>query len=233
VLRIFILAFILLFSSNVYADELIPGSYTLEYGGIYKIIARESNRFLESQWRDQELARFTEGESDFLEFSRRQRQISEYLNDWRHGPPWWTRRWWHSFEEKNGGAKPNQSIVVRRGNTYKIIDTPLFSLNNSFELKWKTFEAAIDFQKKQPITIGIGSVKSPRVGWKLGFSPIVDLSSRRALIQPTRAINRLGITLGAIYYTNGMEILSVNVQTWYSFARNRTFVEIQLTLLRW
>lgn len=236
--KIILCALIFLFNSNAYADgfipdELTPGSYTLEYGGLYKIIVREANRFFEGQWRDQELLRWQEGEIDFLEFTRRQEKISEFLTDWRHGPPWWTRHWWESFPPEKGGAPPNHSILVRKGETYSLLDTAFFTLSNSMDFKWKSLEASIDFSKERTITVGMGNVEPPRLGWKLRFSPILDISSGMLLRNPTKAIRRIGLSIGALHIVRDVQILQADIRVWYNHTDNETLVAGFITLLRW
>jgi hypothetical protein len=221
------------FATNVNAqEELIPGSYTIQYGGLYKIAADESSRFISNEWRDQERLWYKSGAIEFGDFLRRQRRMAAHLNNWRDGPPWWTRSWWHSFEEKDGGAPPNKSIIVKRGSTYRLVNTPLFSISNSFKFSWKSFQGAVDYKAKSSIIFGIGNVRTPTHGWKFRFSPEFKFSTSKIFDGPSKIIRRLGARFTAIYLIK-KPIVSIEVRAWYNPIRRRSFVSVQLTLLQW
>jgi len=221
-----------LFSQPTWGQELIPGSYRIKYGGLYKIAAEESSRWLENQWADQELLLYENGAFDFNVFLRRNTIINSYLIDWADGPPWYTRMWWDSFEEKNGGAPLNKSIVVRWGSDFKIVDTPIFSISNSFAFNWKTLEASVDFKAANPITFGIGNVPAPRYGWKFKFSPEFKFSPAELVSRPSKAIRRVGAKLIMTHWIR-KPIVAIEIVTWYTPIKSRTFVGVNLVLLQW
>ena len=224
--------FLLIFISSANGQHLIPGSYRIEYGGIYKLISGEANRFYESTWRDQERQRYLEGEINFLEFIRRQNKITEFVRDYSNGEPWHKRRWWESFPPEKGGAPLNGSIVLTYGRTDNLINTPIFTFNNAMELRWKKFEVAIDLEKEQSITLG-RQLESPKTGWKLDFSPIFDFSPGRLFSRPAEAINRIGFSIGGVHTVNTERIATVDLQVWHSLADNETRVGIFLAIARW
>lgn len=232
-IRIILVILMCLFTTNVNGqEELIPGSYTIQYGGLYKIAAEESSRFIENRWRDQEFLWYKSGAIEFGDFLKRQRRMANRLNNWKDGPPWWTRAWWHSFEEKDGGAPLNKSIAVRYGSSYKLVNTPLFSISNSFKFVWKSFQGAVDYKAERSIIFSIGNVPTPKHGWKFKFSPEFKFSTSTMFDRPSRVIRRLGVKLTAIFLSK-KPIVSIEVRAWYNPVRRRGFVSIQLALLQW
>lgn len=229
-LKYLVLAF-LLFCSGCTTISLIPGTYHVEYGGLYKIAVNETNRLLEGHWRDQQEALLQFGEIDYTLFLKRQNRISEILHDWRFGPPWWLRHWWHSFTPERGGA-PIEKTLIQIGKNYKLIDTPFFSFSNSFDFRWKSVQAAIDFSSDQPITVGVGDVPTPKLGWKLRFSPEFSFSASSIWKNPTEAIRRIGLNIGGVHSVGGIQIVAIDVQFWY-LPPEDAFFGLQLTLLQW
>lgn len=225
--------FILIFMQFTWAEELSPGSYRIEYGGLYKLAADESFRVLENRWRDQEFHLWEQGQIEFGELTRRNIWMSNHLNDWRHGPPWWTRSWWQSFEIHKGGAPPNNSIVVRKGSNFKLIDTPLFSISNSFAFRWKAFQASIDFKAEKALAIGIGDIPDPGLGWKFKVSPEFKFSTMRVFDKPQKSVRRIGLVFTMTHWVRRKPLLAIEVVTWYSSIKNEGFLGIQFTLLQW
>lgn len=229
----FVLLLVFLLTNPVWANELIPGSYKIEYGGLYKIAADESSRFLENRWRDQEFERWQDGGIDFLELTRRNMEMTAHLNDWRYGPPWWTRHWWDSFESHKGGAPPNRSLVVKLGSNFEIINTPLFTVSNSFGFRWKALEASIDFKAKKAISIGIGEVPTPSLGWKFKASPEFKFSTMRVFDRPSKSVRRVGFRFILTHWVQRKPMVAIEVRAWYSPLRNEAFFGVQVSLLQW
>lgn len=229
----FVIFLVLLLTNPTWGDELIPGSYKIEYGGLYKIAADESYRMLENRWRDQEFHLWEEGAISFSELTRRNIKMSDRLNDWRYGPPWWTRTWWHSLETNKGGAPKNNSIVVRKGSNYVLIDTPLFTVSNSFSFKWKALQASVDFKAQEPVVIGIGEVPTPSLGWKFKASPEFSFSTMRVFDKPKRSIRRAGFRFIMTHWVRRKPILAIEIKAWYNPIRHQAFIGIQFTLLQW
>jgi hypothetical protein len=233
VVRFVILLLLFLFNlSPANAQDLIPGSYTYEYGGLYKIAADESSRFLVNRWSEQERLWHNHGAITFGDFLKRRQSMFVHLDDWRDGPPWWTRDWFHSLEEKNGGAPPNKSITVKYGSSFKIIDTPLFSVSNSFSFSWKSFQAAVDFKSSTPIMFGMGSIPAPKFGWKFRVAPEFKFSAFKIFNNPMRSVRRIGFRFIATHWIR-KPIVSIEIQVWHNPIRKRGFVGVQLVLLQW
>ena len=236
--RVFFLVIFLFFVTNspeIFAQDLINGSYRIEYGGIYKLMYNETNRILESRWRDAQDLDYLGDKISFGELVKRQRDISAHLTDWRDGPPWYTRRWWHSLEEHNGGAPPNKSIIVRRGTTTKMIQTPLFTVYNSFEFRWRKLSASIDFKAAQTITLSVDDDAPPiELGWKLEFSPQIKVSTVHVLAYDfSRTFSILGVNINAIHTVRGKKIVEVRLFVWYLAHRHDVFIGVSLRLIRW
>lgn len=227
-----VLLLILLFASPTWADELIPGSYRIEYGGLYKVAADESVRFLQNRWRDQEFQLWRNEVISFGMLTRRNIRMVEHLNDWRYGPPWWTREWWHSLETHKGGAPPNRSIIIKKGSDFSLIDTPIFSISNSFSLRWKSLQATVDFKSKRPIMFSVGSVPAPRFGWKFKVAPEFKFSTIKIFSDPMRGIRRVGFRLVATHWIR-KPIVSIEVRAWYSPLKRRGFIGVRFILLQW
>jgi len=235
--RVFILMIFLFFlvnPSEIFAqDYLSPGSYRIEYGGIYKLLYNETNRLLESRWRDQQGEQYLAGNIDFFEFASRHRAISDHLRDWEHGPPWWTRSWQESLAVN--GAPPNRSILIKRGTTTKFIQTPLFTVYNSFEFRWRKLSASIDFKSAQPITLSVDDDIPPiELGWKLEFSPQIKVSTVHILAMDfSRTFSVIGVNINAIHTVKNKEIVEVRLFVWYLAHEHDVFIGASLKLLRW
>lgn len=214
-------------------DGLSPGSYRIEYGGIYKLLYNETNRLLESRWRDQQGEQYLNGYIDFFEFERRHRDISDHLEDWKYGHPWWTRSWQDSLEID--GAPPNRSILIRRGTTVKIIETPFFTVYNSFEFRWRKLSATIDFKSSQPITLSVDDDIPPiELGWKFEFSPQIRVSTVHILAMDfSKTFSVVGVNINAIHTVKNKEIVEVRLFVWYLPHEHDVFIGASLRLLRW
>lgn len=208
--------------------EPIPGSYRIEFGGIWDIAHEEGMRYIERSWRDLEWLRFKEGAITFEEMSHRQNNITLSMSEWSGGEPWWYRHWWHSRKEEDGGA-PQEPVILAYGNTFKIIDNDLFSLTNSGDFELKGFEAAFS---SEDISYGV-RVTQPRTGWKVRLKPDIAFSSSQFLLDPTRAIRRLGARLTATHSVHGVDIVAINIRARWRFSRHDGIIEIQLSFLQW
>ena len=232
-LLVVFLLFVLFPTATFAQDNLIPGSYRMEYGGIYKVIVDQSNRFLKSHWFDQEEILYDEGIISYETLVRRNRRISEHLTDWKHGTPWYYRRWWESFPEKKGGA-PERPIVIRKGRTYIIADLGIIYLTNAFDLKWRGIEVAVDFHKKSSITLGVGEqLARPHSGWKFKFYPNAKVSSSDLLTDPLRSINRVFLNVSGVYTSRNVDLFAIVFNTWYEFKERSWNFGIQVALLQW
>lgn len=230
--RLLILLLTLLVLQPCMGAELTPGSYRIEYGGLYKLAADESRRFVSSEWAEQEFFLYNKGMLTWGELTQRSIEMTGFADDWRNGPPWWTRNWWDSLEPHRGGAPPNGSILVKVGSQYELIDTAFFTLTNSLNFKWKSVEASVDFKSERPISLNVGDVPTPSLGWKFKVSPEISFSPMRVFSSPTEAIRRLGLRLIATHYVD-LPLVSVEINTWYDFNENRAFIGVLFTLLRW
>jgi len=228
-----IFLFFLTNSPGIFAqDYLSPGSYRIEYGGIYKMLYSETNRLLQSRWRDQIGEQYLSGNIDFFEFASQHREITAHLEDWEFGPPWWTRSWQESLVN---GSPPNRSILIKRGTTIKVIETPLFTVYNSFEFRWRKLSAAIDFKSSQPITLSVDDDIPPiELGWKFEFSPQIRVSTVHILAMDfSRTFSVLGVEINAIHTVRNKEIVEVRLFVWYLPHEHDVFIGASLQLLRW
>jgi hypothetical protein len=226
--------FFLFFPSPSFAQsDLIPGSYRMEYGGIYKIIVGQSNKFLASRWFDQDEELYDEGIISYSQLVRRNRRVAGHIADWKNGPPWYYRRWWQSLEEKNGGA-PETPQIIRKGRTYILVDLGIIYLTNAGEIKWRGLELAVDFNKKSSITLGVGErLIQPRSGWKFRFYPNAKISTRELIKDPFKSINRTYLNVSGVYSAFGRDMFAIIFNTWYDFELHSWNFGIELRLLRW
>lgn len=222
---------LLLMTPVVNAQELSPGSYTVKYGGIYKAMTSETHRFFESQWKGQEEEAYLSGEISFGTYARRQRRIDSFLEDWKYGPPWWTRSWWQSLPPNKGGAPLNHSIRICYGRTYKIIDTPLFSFSNSLSFKWKHLEATVDFDAKRPIIFGRS--EPPKTGWQFKLSPDISISTKELWKQSVGVVRTIGFFVSMIRTVKTIPVLSVALAVQYRPLRGSISCEVQIRMLQW
>ena len=220
---------VVLLSSLAYPIQLSPGSYTVKYGGLYKIGVSESNRFFENQWRNQQEEIYLSGEISFGSYSRYQQDMNDFLSDWQYGPPWWTRDWWESMPTYKGGAPPNHSIQVSYGSIFNIIDNPIFSLSNSFDVRWKHLEASIDLESNDLVTLGSAT---PNTGWKFKLHPDISISSR-SFRENRNIIRSVGLVLSIVHFVNAVKISSIGVMATYRTERRAVDFEMQFKLLQW
>ena len=111
------------------------------------------------------------------------------------------------------------------------MDTPLFSLTNSFDIKWKTLEATVDFDAKHPIIFG--ATKPPDTGWQLRISPDVSISSRGLFNRFKGVVKAVGALISVVQINKGIRTASIAVRASYRPIRDAIVVEIELRLLQW
>lgn len=220
----------LFFAQITLAQDLVPGTYRIEYGGVYKIIARESSRFFENQWKEQGELEYLVGNDSFSHYYRRLSWINDHLYDWEHGSPWYLRCWHHSMEEENGGAR-RIPIRINYGTTYDIWRTPLFTIDNSFNIKWTKVEARLDL--RGPLEVSLGDIPPPSLGFKFNLSPELKFSSRRLLSAPHRAIERVGLTLTCTYYYRRKPTVGVYLQGLWRPNTSEAYLGLQVAMLQW
>lgn len=228
----FLIIFLILLCSSAQAQELPPGSFTYQYGGLYKVIVKESNRFFKNKWRDQEIELLDNGNVNYTTFIRRQIHINSFLNDWRYGPPWWTRGWMHSMAPQNGGA-PEEITIFHKGSSYLLVNTPLFSLSNSLEFKWKSIQASIDFKKASPMMIAVGDIPAPKFGLKMRFSPELRFSTSTLLRNPSKAIRRIGLNIGVVYSNWSKQLLAFDINIWLRPNDKEALIGLAVYFLQW
>ena len=228
-----VLIFILLLSSSTLSqDYLSPGSYTIEYGGLYKMAASETNKFFSNRWREQQEELYEGGVTTFGDFSREQRSINNFMQDWRFGSPWWTRSWWDSLTIKNGGAVANHSIRIRHGKTFPVFETPVFTIFNSFEFKWKSIKASVDFDADRAFAFGEASMP-PRAGWQFQVEPAVSIASRALLGDIVRSIKSVGVVVSAIHTVRSIPIVSIAMTAYYESTENAFVFGVEMRFLQW
>lgn len=214
-------------------DKLAPGSYRVEYGGLYKIAENYIIKLFEDAWRDQQVLLYNSGQISPSEFNKSQEDVYSYYGN-HHGPPWWTRQWWQSMMPGKKGSPPNGSILVQRGSTFLLINTPLFSLSNSFDFRWKGLEAAFDFTSNDVFSIGIeGAVKKPKFGLKLDVSPTIAISSPKEFSDVKKILNRIGLTIEGVIIENEIPMVSIDARTWYRPRDNDLSFVIEMSLIQW
>ena len=113
--------------------ETIPGSYRMEYGGVYKIIVKQTSNFLENHWLERQELHYNNGYFNYPELLSRQTEISLTISEWRNGLPWYYRHWWHSLPEDKGGVSKIPR-VIRKGKTIIILDLGIIDVTTAGEL---------------------------------------------------------------------------------------------------
>jgi hypothetical protein len=217
----------------LFEEDDIPGSYRIEYGGLYKIIVGQTSSLLKARWLDQEEIRFQYGEISYPELNRRQGRIRLTLDEWRYGTPWYYRHWWHSLPEEKGGA-PKVPKIIHKGKTIVFLDLGLIYFTTAGEVKWRGLEMSVDFDKKSSITLGVGrQVGKPRSGWKFKVYPNVRISTGRLFTKPLGSIRRVDINIGGVHSIRGRDLIAVIFNTWYNFEHRGWFFGLQLKLMQW
>lgn len=220
-------------SDCAHAQESIPGSYRIEYGGIYKVFMDQARATLRTNWIDYEESIYLNGYSNFETFMRKRNQINIIVDEWKNGLPWYYRNWWHSLSEKRGGA-PQDPLVIERGHTKILIDLGVVYITNAFQVKWRGLELTIDFEKQSSITFDIGREATEiKSGWKFKFHPELKVNMRRLLKEPLNCIRRVGLNIGGVHTVRGRDIVAIFAFIWRNFEERDTYFGIQLKLLQW
>ena len=227
-----IIVLILLFCTPCCGQDYPPGSYRIEYGGYHRLIARELSRRARRHWRRQINEAFDRGDINPHQWEHHHYWMTAHLIDYQYGPPWYTRAWFHSLEPSRGGAPPNNSILIREGKDFLLLSTPFFSLTNTFSLRFKSLESAIDFKSSRPIIVG-EDAPEPRTGWKFKISPEVSISAARILDEPHRVVRRVGIRIRATHSVRNKKIVGLWGRCWWNPTNNELFIFFQLSLLQW
>jgi len=225
--------FFVFLPTKSFAQEDIPGSYHIEYGGLYKVAYDSVSRFLRARWLDQEELQYSVGNSAYIDFIKNRRRIDDFLTEWEHGTPWYYRRWWHSLQEKNGGALKNPTKIYI-GKTRTLIDLGIIYLTNTGEVKWRGLEIAIDFEEESSITLGVGKeLNKPTSGWKFKFYPNMAISTFKLFNKPTETIRRVDIYIGGQHTIRRVDMTSFLLSISYDIEKNGWFFGFQLKLLQW
>lgn len=231
--RLIFLLILLLIPSLASAQDLTPGSYRIEYGGIYKLLVDKSTSLFKAAWLDQNELLFESGQMTYCEMIRSNRDIKLSISEWRNGMPWYHRRWWDSFPEDKGGA-PEKPTVFYKGKTRIIADLGLFYFTNELGLKWRGVELAVDFKSRSPITVGVGGhVEAPRSGWKFRAYPNILISTKELFSNPLKTVRRVDLSIGGLHTVRGRDIVEAVFQIWHDLEESSWFFGAQIQLLRW
>lgn len=121
-----------------------PGSLRIRYGGPYKTVVEYTRSYLRDVWGDFFYQRWNYGLIDYDEYQDSVTRIDNEMTDMDNGGRWWERRWYESFEEKNGGAPTPTYHYI--GTTILLADLCIFTLSNDLSFKIKKIERTIDTQ---------------------------------------------------------------------------------------
>ena len=137
----------------------IPGSISIDYTGVRKVIIRETIDFLSSEWTDRTSFLFNEGEITYEEYRSSLTHLYRTVTESKLNGKYWERDWWHSLPPDKGGAKHLRHYVV--GRTGDFIDLGIAHLNQDFKFKLKEYRKNLSNE------------------WKFKFKPHIVFSSSK------------------------------------------------------
>lgn len=215
---LFITLFILLIPTPCLADNFLnhvtlrhypPGSFQVKYGGLRGFLINQTKTQLRSLHKDY-LGLYHPFDSSFQSRSMLSMQLGQ--RDIDNGGAWYTRRWWKSFPELNGGA-PDIPIRVYRGPSKLVLDIGIAYITPDFRFRMKEYIVPLTHPKRIS-------------KWNLRVKPFLDFSS-------TELIRKAKLSLLFQYSRHGHRLLYIELYCGYRHRYKRFSLGINIYHLRW
>ncbi len=160
-----------------YGGDYVPGSISVDYTGIKKVIINETVKFLSSEWNNRTGILYNSGQITYNQYTSSLKHMAIAMEESRIIGKWWERDWWHSLPPDKGGIhKPKHYVVGRTGD---FIDLGFVHLTQDFKLKLKSYR------------------KNLNPKWKFKFKPHVTISTSKWIRNATA-------TFSLTYYRKGI-----------------------------
>jgi len=213
------------FASHVTFQKHPPGSVRIKYGGVRSPIYNGAHKYLKDLWEDNYLERYEYGQIDYFELNKNLQTINDEMQDNKNGGKWWERKWRCSLNAKLGGA-PKYPIVTHIGQTTIILNTPIFSLSNSFKFEFKEFKATIDCKADDPFGFG-ANYNFSGYGWEFKISPKIKFGLSKTIRNLGNFIRKASFWLTTTYFIKHIPVIKFRLGAIYNLRKN----EMQLVFL--
>lgn len=211
------------------------GSSYIAHEGPYKRIFSELSDYLEETWRDRYKLYYESGEIGPIELNRSHLRITTLISERRMIGKWWHRRWWwESMPEKRGGA-PDGLLEIKVGRTFRLITTPLFTLDNTGNFRLREFQKTID--DKKPLIDELTSSRPSSfsgTGWLFKLRPKVRFSGAGILHGDfTQLFKSASLRIKISRLEKNNSLIDFDIDITYFQVDNELEIKCQITFVRW